>query len=90
MEALTCSTGVGGDLTGQNGTISQRITIVNYLSAFLTIESGLITTHQMYTVRNNKRVIQGIILVVYVFMFGRTRRSVPFYIFVATWANTIT
>ena len=68
MEGISFRTGRRSDLTGEDGTIGQRVAAREIRS---------ISALNLYAVRDDERVVERIIHIVIVIMFGRTRRCVP-------------
>ena len=80
MEGISLRTGRRSDLTGEDGTIGQRVAAREIRS---------ISALNLYAVRDDERVVERIIHIVIVIMFGRTRRRVPVVILAADGAVRI-
>ena len=74
MEGISFRTGRRSDLTGEDGTIGQRVAAR---------EIRGVATLDLYAVRDDERVVEGVIDIVIDIMFGRTRRRVPVEILIA-------
>ena len=68
VEGISFRAGRRSDLTGEDGTIGQRVAAR---------EIRGVATFDLYAVRDNKRIVEGVIHIVIDIMLSRTRRRVP-------------